>query len=70
MGYLLLELGVLLVILGGLFLLMGYIPGLGHLPGDIRVQKGNVSCFFPLATMIVVSVILTLLLNLILRLWR
>jgi len=70
MGYMLLELGALLILLGGLLLLMGKIPGLGHLPGDIRIQKGNFSCFFPLGTMIVVSLILTLLLNLIIRLWR
>jgi hypothetical protein len=62
--------GVALLVLGGLIWLAGRIPGLGHLPGDIRFQRGNVSCFFPLTTMILVSVLLTVILNIILRLLR
>ncbi len=62
--------GAVLLILGGLIWLAGRIPLLGHLPGDIRLQRGNVSCFFPLMTMIIVSVLLTVVLNLLLRLWR
>jgi hypothetical protein len=42
-------------------------PWLGHLPGDIRYQGKNVSCFFPIGTSILLSIILTLLLNLIIR---
>jgi hypothetical protein len=34
---------------------------LGHLPGDISVQKGNYSFYFPLTTCIVISIVLTLL---------
>jgi hypothetical protein len=37
---------------------------LGHLPGDIIIRKGNFTFYFPLATSIVISVILTLLLML------
>jgi len=62
--------GVALLVLGGLIWLAGRIPALGHLPGDIRLQRGNVSCFFPLTTMIIVSVLLTVILNVILRLLR
>jgi hypothetical protein len=62
--------GAALLILGGLIWLAGRIPLLGHLPGDIRLQRGNVSCFFPLTTMIIVSVLLTVILNILLRLWR
>ena len=35
--------------------------GLGHLPGDIIIQKGNVRFYFPLMTSIVVSIVLSLL---------
>jgi len=62
--------GAALLVLGGLIWLAGRIPALGHLPGDIRLQRGNVSCFFPLTTMIIVSVLLTVILNIILRLLR
>ncbi len=62
--------GAALLVLGGLIWLAGRIPVLGHLPGDIRLQRGNVSCFFPLTTMIIVSVLLTVILNIILRLLR
>ena len=62
--------GAALIVLGGLIWLVGRIPWLGHLPGDIRLQRGNVSCFFPLTTMIIVSVLLTVILNIILRLLR
>jgi len=43
---------------------------LGRLPGDIRIQSGNFSFYFPLATSIVISLVLTVLLNLIARLWK
>jgi Protein of unknown function (DUF2905) len=62
--------GAMLLVLGGLIWLAGKVPLLGHLPGDIRIQRGNVSCFFPLATMILLSVLLTLILNIVLRLPR
>ena len=62
--------GAALLILGGLLWLMGKAPFLGNLPGDIRVQRGNVSCFFPLTTMLIVSVLLSLVLNIVIRLLR
>jgi hypothetical protein len=70
LGKLVAMAGVALLVLGGLIWLAGRIPALGHLPGDIRLQRGNVSCFFPLTTMIIVSVLLTVILNVILRLLR
>jgi hypothetical protein len=36
------------------------VPGLGRLPGDIHVQRGNWSFYFPLATSLVLSVVLSL----------
>jgi hypothetical protein len=62
--------GAALLVLGGLIWLMGKAPFLGNLPGDIRFQRGNVSCFFPLTTMILLSVLLTLVLNIVVRLLR
>ena len=40
---------------------------IGQLPGDFRFEFSNVSCFVPLATMVVVSLLLTLVLNVVLR---
>lgn len=61
--------GLVMVVIGGLIYLFGRlgIP-LGRLPGDIRIQGENVTCILPLATMILLSVVLTVLLNIILRL--
>jgi hypothetical protein len=62
-------LGLVLVVIGGLVYLAARLNlPLGRLPGDIRVQTGNVTCFFPLATMILLSILLTVGLNLIIRL--
>jgi hypothetical protein len=69
------DLGRMLALLGGgLFLiglvlmLVGRVPGLGRLPGDIVIERDGFSCFIPLATMLVVSLLLTLVLNLVVRL--
>ncbi len=43
---------------------------LGRLPGDIRIERGPVTAYFPCATSIVVSLVLTLLLNLAVRLFN
>ena len=56
--------GLILIIIGGLFLLGDKIPFLGRLPGDIHWQRKNFHFFFPLTTCIILSVILTILLNL------
>ena len=62
-------LGLVLVVVGGLVYLASRLNlPLGHLPGDIHIQTGNVTCFFPLATMILLSILLTVGLNLIIRL--
>ena len=59
MGRLLLFLGLGIAALG--LLVMAGVP-LGRLPGDFMVRKGSFSFYFPLATSIVVSILLTLLL--------
>ncbi len=66
-GKMLVLFGVLLAITGGALVLFGKVPWLGRLPGDIVLQRDNFSCFFPLATSILLSIILTILLNLVAR---
>jgi Protein of unknown function (DUF2905) len=68
------EAGKLLVIVGGLVVLFGLllmvggrIPFLGRLPGDFSFSRGNTHVYIPLATGIVISVVLTVVLNLFFR---
>ena len=69
-GRVIVIVGVVLVAIGGLFMLLGRtgLP-LGRLPGDIVYRGKNTTFYFPLATSILVSVVLTLVLYLIGR-WR
>jgi Protein of unknown function (DUF2905) len=66
LGRMLVLLGVVLAVLGGMLwlggALGGKIPFLGRLPGDIHVQRGNWSFYFPLTTSIILSIVLTLIL--------
>lgn len=62
--------GGAMVVIGLLLLLAGRLPGLGRLPGDILIQKGNFTFFAPLGTMLLLSIVLTILLNLVIRLLR
>jgi len=59
--------GLLLVIVGGLLWSGGRFFGLGHLPGDIVVSKPSFSFYFPIATCIVISLVLTFLANFFLK---
>ena len=67
MGKLLILTGFILIILGLFLVFSGRIPYLGKLPGDIRVEKENFVFYFPLATCILLSILLTLILNLVMR---
>jgi len=67
LGKMLMLLGAALVIFGAALALAGKVPGIGRLPGDILIRRGNFTFYFPLATSIVLSVVLTLLLALISR---
>jgi hypothetical protein len=60
-GRALIVLGIVLVGVGVLLSLVGKVPWLGRLPGDIHVQRGNWSFYFPLATSLLLSVVLSLL---------
>jgi hypothetical protein len=60
-GKFLLVFGVIIIAIGGLLLLSGKIPWLGRLPGDIMIQRKNFTFYFPLATSILLSILLTIL---------
>src|SRR5439155_1604053 len=47
---------------GRLLVLVGRVPWIGRLPGDIHIQRGNWTFYFPLATSLLLSAVLTLLL--------
>jgi hypothetical protein len=64
MGRLLIVGGVILAVVGVVIVLAPNIPFLGRLPGDIRIDNGNVKVFIPLGTMLLISLVLTLILNL------
>jgi hypothetical protein len=58
----LIAFGLLIVLAGVVLLLVGRVPWLGRLPGDIHYQRGNFTFYFPLATSLLLSVVLTLIL--------
>ncbi|NOR89422.1 MAG: DUF2905 family protein [Anaerolineales bacterium] len=60
--------GVVIIITGiGLWLAGRFDLPLGRLPGDIHIERDGFSCFIPLATSIILSLLLTLALNILLR---
>jgi len=61
-GRFLIITGIIIAAVGGVFLLSGKIPWLGRLPGDIVIQKKNFTFYFPLATSILLSIIITFIL--------
>jgi hypothetical protein len=66
LGRLLLVIGLVLVVVGGLAALGVRLP-FGRLPGDIAIEGERGGIYIPIATMIVVSLVLTVLVNLFLR---
>jgi uncharacterized membrane protein len=63
LGKILITIGIILVIAGLIVYFTGNKLGwIGHLPGDIRIEKENFRFYFPITTMILISVILTFIL--------
>jgi hypothetical protein len=60
LGKFLMIAGLLLLALGGLMFLVGKVPFLGRLPGDIVIERQNFRFYFPLATCLLLSAVLTL----------
>ena len=70
MGRMLMFSGAALFVMGLVVFVGSRLPWFGQLPGDITIQRGNFTLFAPIGTMIVVSLVLTLLVNIIARFWR
>ena len=68
LGKILLLLGLVTALVGAMLM---WAPGLlgwfGHLPGDIRIERDNGSFYFPITSMLLVSIVLSLLLSLFFR---
>jgi len=58
-GKFLITFGIVIIAIGSLLLASGKVSWLGRLPGDIIVQKKNFTFYFPLATSILLSILLT-----------
>ncbi len=71
LGRWLIVAGVVLLVVGALLLVGGrFFPWLGRLPGDIRIEGENTRVFIPITTMILLSVIGTIVLNVLIRIFR
>jgi hypothetical protein len=60
LGKTLIVFGIILVVVGVLVSFSRKLPWIGHLPGDIHIQRGRFSFYFPLTTCIVVSIVISL----------
>jgi hypothetical protein len=69
-GRLLVILGFIIVALGIVILLAGRLPFIGHLPGDILIRRGGGSFYFPLVTCLLLSIALTVVLNVLTLIFR
>lgn len=66
LGLLIVGLGVAAIVVG-LLVWAGWLSWFGRLPGDIRIERENVRVYFPIVSMILISIVLSLLLNLLRR---
>jgi hypothetical protein len=64
-GKILIAFGLLIALAGVVLVLVGRVPWVGRLPGDIHIQRGNFTFYFPLATSLLLSVVLTLIVYLV-----
>ena len=65
-GRLLIGAAIVLIVLGGLFLLLGRL-GIDRMPGDLVFRRGNATFYFPIGLMILLSVVGTIVLNIVFR---
>jgi len=61
-GKTLIFFGLLLLIVGVILSLAGKLPWLGNLPGDVTIERGRFSFYFPITTCIIVSIVVSLVL--------
>ncbi|MBI5701449.1 DUF2905 domain-containing protein [Candidatus Saganbacteria bacterium] len=67
LGRLLIYIGVIIVMIGAFLLLVSKLPWFGRLPGDIAWQKDGWTIYVPLTTMVLVSIVITIILNFVFR---
>ncbi|MBM3940353.1 MAG: DUF2905 domain-containing protein [SAR202 cluster bacterium] len=70
LGKVLIAVGVGIALMGVLLFVIGNVAGIGRLPGDIVFRRGPVTFFFPIVTMILLSLVLTVVVSLLSRLFR
>ena len=66
-GRILIIVGIIIVVLGLILAFGGRLPLLGKLPGDILIRKDGFTFYFPVVTLLLLSVVLTLIIN---SIWR
>ena len=64
LGKILIVIGAIIILLGILISIAPKVPWIGKLPGDIYIKKKQFSFYFPIATCIVISIILTIIFSL------
>ena len=69
-GKWLVVIGAAMLLLGGLLWLLSRVPFLGHLPGDIRIERPGFTCLIPLVSSILLSILLTILVNVVIQIVR
>jgi hypothetical protein len=69
-GKMLLIGGGIITFVGLIIILVGKTGFIGKLPGDILIQKGDFTFYFPLVTLLIISVVLTIIINIVLRLFK
>ena len=69
-GKWLMVIGAVILLLGGVVWLLSKVSFLGHLPGDIRIERPGLTCLIPLASSILLSLALTVLLNVVIQIVR
>jgi hypothetical protein len=57
--------GIVLIVLGSFLFVFGKIPWFGRLPGDIVIKNDGFTLYFPVVTMVILSVVLTVIFNII-----
>ena len=69
-GKILLIFGGVIIVVGLLLVFSQHIPFLGKLPGDIFIKKDDSSFYFPIVTCIVISIVLTIIINVVMYFWN
>lgn len=67
LGKILLIVGGIIVILGLIFIFGHHIPFLGKLPGDVYIKRDGFSFYFPIVTLLILSILITIVVNVILH---